>query len=78
MALIYLGKMFKYFTILIKWPTNSKQKTPVPVCLLLKKLRVNMLTSAKIGKQNGDIRTRKTELGQWRSQPDNLVMLCKF
>jgi hypothetical protein len=62
-ALIYLGKMFKYFTILIKRPTNSKQETPVPVCLLRKKLRVNMLTSAKTGKQNGDIRTRKTELG---------------
>ena len=51
MALIYLGKMFKYFTIEIKRPTNSKPKTPVPVCLLRKKLRVNMLTSAKTGKQ---------------------------
>ena len=71
MCIIYLGKMLKF--LLFKRPTYSKQKTPVPVCLLRVdhglprgngyKLRVKMLTSAKIAKQNGDTRTRKSEPG---------------
>jgi hypothetical protein len=34
MCIIYLGKTVENFYYLIKRPTNSKQKTPVPVCLL--------------------------------------------
>jgi hypothetical protein len=59
--------------LLFKRPTYSKQKTPVPVCILRvdvglprgngEKLRVKMLTSAKIAKQNGDTLTRKSDPG---------------
>jgi hypothetical protein len=62
-----LGKILKI--LLFERPTNSKQKTPIPVWFVRvdngfprgngKKLRVKMLTSAKIGKQHGDTRTRK-------------------
>jgi hypothetical protein len=76
MSINFYGQaIFKFFTI--KTAHNSKQKSPIPVCLLRvdhglprgnhwgKRVEITGKNAdiSKIGKQNGDTRTRNPEPG---------------